>query len=215
ISPLSKTAAILVSGFSAASFSFLASNRGLYSKIGRRFTKEGTSSFLVALICASHIFNALGPCLASGSGNCGSSGSTTMCFFSRVHPLSLAFRPLGFWVAFGSASAGGVSIVTAFLSVVEDAVDVADFVEGWASVGLGSVCLAGGLGFKLGLLVKTGLAGPLASVFSEESFPPLLEFNPRIFFSSCIWECSLTSGAVGGGFISAFAIFSVIVFADG
>uniref|UniRef100_A0A3B4YTL5 Uncharacterized protein n=1 Tax=Stegastes partitus TaxID=144197 RepID=A0A3B4YTL5_9TELE len=143
ISPRSKTAAILVSGFSAASFSFLASNRGLYSKIGRRLTKEGTSagfsledffvsgSFLLLWICASHIFNALGPCLASASGNCGSSGSTTMCFFSRLHPLSLAFRPLGFWTAFGSAGDEVVSALTA-LSAVEDAVDVADFVEGSA-----------------------------------------------------------------------------------
>uniref|UniRef100_A0A3Q1HB75 Uncharacterized protein n=1 Tax=Acanthochromis polyacanthus TaxID=80966 RepID=A0A3Q1HB75_9TELE len=171
ISPLSKTAAILVSGFSAASFSFLASNLGLYSKIGRR--------------SASHIFNALGPCLFSSSGNCGSSGSTTMCFFSRVHPLSLAFRPLGFWVAFNSAGAGGVSVATAFLSVVEDAVDVADFVEGWASVGaavpksdfalmagfvtglLGATCLIVGLEGTVGLLTCTVLnVGLLISVGS-------------------------------------------------
>uniref|UniRef100_A0A3P9CBM7 Uncharacterized protein n=1 Tax=Maylandia zebra TaxID=106582 RepID=A0A3P9CBM7_9CICH len=98
ISPLSNTAAIFVSGFSTASFSFLASNRGLYSKIGRRLTNEGTSR------SASHIFS-----LASGSGNWGSSGSTTMCFFSRVQPLSLLLRPFGFWAAFCSLDEGDFS----------------------------------------------------------------------------------------------------------
>uniref|UniRef100_A0A669B7J0 Uncharacterized protein n=1 Tax=Oreochromis niloticus TaxID=8128 RepID=A0A669B7J0_ORENI len=118
ISPLSNTAAIFVSGFSTASFSFLASNRGLYSKIGRRLTNEGTSR------SASHIFS-----LASGSGNWGSSGSTTMCFFSRVQPLSLLLRPFGFWAAFCSLDEGDISAATSFLSAIEDAVDVTDFVE--------------------------------------------------------------------------------------
>uniref|UniRef100_A0A3B4GTQ3 Uncharacterized protein n=1 Tax=Pundamilia nyererei TaxID=303518 RepID=A0A3B4GTQ3_9CICH len=98
ISPLSNTAAIFVSGFSTASFSFLASNRGLYTDF---FLSE---SVLLALICASHIFS-----LASGSGNWGSSGSTTMCFFSRVQPLSLLLRPFGFWAAFCSLDEGDFS----------------------------------------------------------------------------------------------------------
>uniref|UniRef100_A0AAZ1XIE9 Uncharacterized protein n=1 Tax=Oreochromis aureus TaxID=47969 RepID=A0AAZ1XIE9_OREAU len=118
ISPLSNTAAIFVSGFSTASFSFLASNRGLYTDF---FLSE---SVLLALICASHIFS-----LASGSGNWGSSGSTTMCFFSRVQPLSLLLRPFGFWAAFCSLDEGDISAATSFLSAIEDAVDVTDFVE--------------------------------------------------------------------------------------
>uniref|UniRef100_A0A3P8PAK6 Uncharacterized protein n=1 Tax=Astatotilapia calliptera TaxID=8154 RepID=A0A3P8PAK6_ASTCA len=118
ISPLSNTAAIFVSGFSTASFSFLASNRGLYTDF---FLSE---SVLLALICASHIFS-----LASGSGNWGSSGSTTMCFFSRVQPLSLLLRPFGFWAAFCSLDEGDFSAATGFLSAIEDAVDVTDFVE--------------------------------------------------------------------------------------
>uniref|UniRef100_A0A672YCW1 Uncharacterized protein n=1 Tax=Sphaeramia orbicularis TaxID=375764 RepID=A0A672YCW1_9TELE len=134
IRPRSNTAAIFVSGFSAASLSFLASNRGLYSKMGRRLTKDGTSvgwslaaSFLsevpfLLLICSP-------PAL---SGNLGSSGSTTMCFLSRVHPLSLPFRPLGFM---GSAVDEGrfLSATDFFSSAAEDAVDVADFVEGSAT----------------------------------------------------------------------------------
>uniref|UniRef100_A0A671S0C2 Uncharacterized protein n=1 Tax=Sinocyclocheilus anshuiensis TaxID=1608454 RepID=A0A671S0C2_9TELE len=58
--------------------------------MGRRWTKDGTnwpslffcspSSVLLLCIC---------------SGKLGPSGSTTMCFFSLVQPLSLAFRPLG------------------------------------------------------------------------------------------------------------------------
>uniref|UniRef100_A0AAY4C8S9 Secreted protein n=1 Tax=Denticeps clupeoides TaxID=299321 RepID=A0AAY4C8S9_9TELE len=67
-------------GFSAASFSFLASNPFLCLSL---------SSFLAC---------------ASASGKFGSSGSTTMCFFSRVQPLNLAFKPLGFNDALDFAS---------------------------------------------------------------------------------------------------------------
>uniref|UniRef100_A0A8C1GRV8 Uncharacterized protein n=1 Tax=Cyprinus carpio TaxID=7962 RepID=A0A8C1GRV8_CYPCA len=59
------------------------------------------SSVLFLCICfiitASHIFVALGSSFfftTSYSGKLGASGSATMCFFSLVQPLSLAFRPL-------------------------------------------------------------------------------------------------------------------------
>uniref|UniRef100_A0A3Q2QJ27 Uncharacterized protein n=1 Tax=Fundulus heteroclitus TaxID=8078 RepID=A0A3Q2QJ27_FUNHE len=120
-SPISKAAAILVIGFSAASFSFLASKRGLYSKIGSRLTNDGTTRR------ASHIFNALG--LSPGSGNLGSSGSTTMCFFSRVHPLSFPFRPFGFWIGFCSMEDADVPSGSNFFLVTEDAIDVVDFMK--------------------------------------------------------------------------------------
>uniref|UniRef100_A0A3Q3Q3D7 Transmembrane protein n=1 Tax=Monopterus albus TaxID=43700 RepID=A0A3Q3Q3D7_MONAL len=146
-------------GFSTASLSFLASKRGLYSRTGRRLTKEGTStwlslhafflseSFLEAFIWrASHIFNALGPSVsASGSGNSGSSGSTTMCFLSRVHPLRLPLRPFCFWAAFSSADEGDVAAIITFLSAVENAVDVTDFMEGLAAES--SNCVAEALVF--------------------------------------------------------------------
>uniref|UniRef100_A0A8C6KMS2 Uncharacterized protein n=1 Tax=Nothobranchius furzeri TaxID=105023 RepID=A0A8C6KMS2_NOTFU len=119
ISPISKMDAIFDRGFSAASFSFLASKRGLYNKTGRRLTKEGTADwsslddffFSGSFLSASHIFT-----FASGSGNVGSSGSTTMCFFSLVHPLSLPLRPFGFWVAFGR-EAGVAESITASLTM--------------------------------------------------------------------------------------------------
>uniref|UniRef100_A0A8C4NSN2 Uncharacterized protein n=1 Tax=Dicentrarchus labrax TaxID=13489 RepID=A0A8C4NSN2_DICLA len=196
ISPFSNTAAIFVSGFSAASLSFLASKRGLYNKIGRR---------------ASHIFNALGP---SFCGNSGSSGSTTMCFLSLDHPLSLPFRPFSFGAALGSADEGDVSVLMAFLSV-EDAVDVADFVEGstaWASFGAAVV-----------LVLSLNPVFLLVSVFSEESFPSLLEFVARLVFILCFSECTFTSALLArtevslvvGDFISALEIFSLIDLAEG
>uniref|UniRef100_A0A3B3WM69 Uncharacterized protein n=1 Tax=Poecilia mexicana TaxID=48701 RepID=A0A3B3WM69_9TELE len=178
ISPISKAAAILFSGFSAASFSFLALNRGLYSKTGSRLTNDGSAawssldaffvseSFLLELIwciifslveniwkrSASHIFSALGPslfCITSwfiswsaglsmGSGNLGSSGSTTMCFLSLVHPLSFPLRPFSFWVGFCSVDELDVPSTSDFFSVAEDAVDVVDFVkDSTAGVSLG------------------------------------------------------------------------------
>uniref|UniRef100_A0A3B3V3M4 Uncharacterized protein n=1 Tax=Poecilia latipinna TaxID=48699 RepID=A0A3B3V3M4_9TELE len=199
ISPISKAAAILFSGFSAASFSFLALNRGLYSKTGSRLTNDGSAawssldaffvseSFLLELIwciifslveniwkrSASHIFSALGPSLfcitswfiswsaggmsimlsvipslpigvtkglSTGSGNLGSSGSTTMCFLSLVHPLSFPLRPFSFWVGFCSVDELDVPSTSDFFSVAEDAVDVVDFVkDSTAGVSLGII----------------------------------------------------------------------------
>lgn len=45
-----------------------------------------------------------------------------MCFLSRVHPLSLAFNPLGLITAF-------VFSAMFFMSAVEDTVNVGDFIE--------------------------------------------------------------------------------------
>uniref|UniRef100_A0A665WTB1 Uncharacterized protein n=1 Tax=Echeneis naucrates TaxID=173247 RepID=A0A665WTB1_ECHNA len=202
ISPLSNTAAIFDSGFSAASLSFLASKRGLR---------------------ASHIFN-----LASGSGNAGSSGSTTMCFLSRVHPLSFPFRPFGFRVGLASTDGVGVSAVTAFLEV-EDAVDVVDFVQdsaAGASVGEGaalafrqSLSLMGRFVFSKGLLVLcVKWAETFASLAIAESCPSLLEFE-SMFVLTCGWECTCASWAdialAVDDFISGFGVLSVTNVAEG
>uniref|UniRef100_A0A8C6WWJ5 Uncharacterized protein n=1 Tax=Neogobius melanostomus TaxID=47308 RepID=A0A8C6WWJ5_9GOBI len=82
----------LLMGFSAASFSLRASKRGCFMM--RSFVENMWKSR------ASHILRALGTglgldsCSGSVSGNCGSSESTTMCFFRRIHPLTLDPRPL-------------------------------------------------------------------------------------------------------------------------
>uniref|UniRef100_A0A3Q2ZQ36 Uncharacterized protein n=1 Tax=Kryptolebias marmoratus TaxID=37003 RepID=A0A3Q2ZQ36_KRYMA len=171
INPISKADAIFASGFSAASFSFLASNRGLYNKIGRRLTKDGSAAgssledFFLSksslLICASHIFR-------------------TLIIFSslRVHPLSLPFRPFSFWVAFGSVDVGNVPSVTAFFSVTEDAVDVADFVEGstaGASFGA-AVPLTGGLVSVVAVLGKIPFTAGTFDIFDRSKWE-LLSFG--------------------------------------
>uniref|UniRef100_A0A4W3ILN3 Uncharacterized protein n=1 Tax=Callorhinchus milii TaxID=7868 RepID=A0A4W3ILN3_CALMI len=78
------TLAILFSGLAAASFSFLASNRGLKRRSGRRLVNGvACGCFVPFSWMASHIFVAR----SSGSGNCGGSSSTTMCFLRRLQPL--------------------------------------------------------------------------------------------------------------------------------
>uniref|UniRef100_A0A3Q3W5C9 Uncharacterized protein n=1 Tax=Mola mola TaxID=94237 RepID=A0A3Q3W5C9_MOLML len=211
ISPISNTVAILVSGLSAASLSFLASKRGQYNNIGKRLTKDGTSvwlsleaflsseSFLLTLICSDGLSSPF-------SGNLGSSCSTTMCFFSRVHPLSLPFRPFPFSAALGSADELVVSAFSVFLSV-EDAVDVIDSVEGLtpgASVGAASlfaVVFTGLLSFStISVTFSLCCISEFKLTFTrgeEELVGPLLSFRHGIVFSAALCVC--TSPALGVG----------------
>uniref|UniRef100_A0A3B1J507 Uncharacterized protein n=1 Tax=Astyanax mexicanus TaxID=7994 RepID=A0A3B1J507_ASTMX len=122
---LSNAVAILVRGFAAASFSFRASNRGLYRRMGRRCAKDGTCpglSFDVFVLSASDLLAFISGVLISlsRSGNCGSSGSTIMCFFRRVQPLSFDFRTLGFWVSLGFSLGSFSATSVLFFSVVSE-----------------------------------------------------------------------------------------------
>uniref|UniRef100_A0A3B3V3E7 Uncharacterized protein n=1 Tax=Poecilia latipinna TaxID=48699 RepID=A0A3B3V3E7_9TELE len=129
IRPISNTTEIFDTGLEAASFSFLASNLGLKSNTGSLNANEGTSFcsllfssfFSSSLLTASHILVAFGVSMSLGvtkpvSGNFGSSCSTTMCFFSRNHPLGFDFMPFDFCMTLRrDAAAAGESLVP-FLS---------------------------------------------------------------------------------------------------
>uniref|UniRef100_A0A3Q2P6K5 Uncharacterized protein n=1 Tax=Fundulus heteroclitus TaxID=8078 RepID=A0A3Q2P6K5_FUNHE len=102
IRPISNTTEIFVTGLDAASFSFLASNLGLKSNTGSLNANEGISfcSSLFSSLFSSSLFffSSLWSCPGTSackpaSGNVGSSCSTTMCFFSRDHPLIFDFIP--------------------------------------------------------------------------------------------------------------------------
>uniref|UniRef100_A0A673IFE7 Uncharacterized protein n=1 Tax=Sinocyclocheilus rhinocerous TaxID=307959 RepID=A0A673IFE7_9TELE len=182
MSPISKTVAIFVAGREAASLSRLASNRGLYRRIGKQCANEGISSdffcsasiffcssVLLASICciifslveniwkrtASHIFAALGESLLSWLSLDLASPSSASSFFSTAGLISCWGLDFAFTL---STFSGSVSFVLrSFLS---------------------SFGLASGL--------TTSLTSPLSGVFSEEaasSFCFLILSNKDIFAS--------------------------------
>uniref|UniRef100_A0A8B9HIF5 Uncharacterized protein n=1 Tax=Astyanax mexicanus TaxID=7994 RepID=A0A8B9HIF5_ASTMX len=93
--------------------------------MGRRCAKDGTCpglSFDVFVLSASDLLAFISGVLISlsRSGNCGSSGSTIMCFFRRVQPLSFDFRTLGFWVSLGFSLGSFSATSVLFFSVVSE-----------------------------------------------------------------------------------------------
>uniref|UniRef100_A0AAY5JWL1 Uncharacterized protein n=1 Tax=Esox lucius TaxID=8010 RepID=A0AAY5JWL1_ESOLU len=168
ISPLSNTADIFTSGFSAASFSFLALNRGLYSRSGRRFAKEGTTSssssfyeseVLLALICCNiaslwSLTSADTPPVLLWSVAFLlslaylDSSSTTMCFFSRDQPPNLAIRPLGIFADLVIVSM--VGSVEDFILLLGILAGVSSGEEFWEALG-SELCCGNGLASAAGL----------------------------------------------------------------
>uniref|UniRef100_A0A8C2GET1 Uncharacterized protein n=1 Tax=Cyprinus carpio TaxID=7962 RepID=A0A8C2GET1_CYPCA len=199
MSPISKTVAIFVAGREAASFSRLASNRGLYRRIGKRCANVGISS---VFFCSASIFFCSSVLLASicllagmsffdedsASGNLGSSASTTMCFLRRDQPLSFDFMPFGFCITFkrGSAVREEPSSPSSFFST-------AGLISCWGldfaftlSTFSGSVSFVLRSFWSSSSGLTTSLTSPLSGVFSEEvasSFCFLILSNKDIFAS--------------------------------
>uniref|UniRef100_A0A3B3X3I7 Uncharacterized protein n=1 Tax=Poecilia mexicana TaxID=48701 RepID=A0A3B3X3I7_9TELE len=197
IRPISNTTEIFDTGLEAASFSFLASNLGLKSNTGSLNANEGTSFcsllfssfFSSSLLTASHILVAFGVSMSLEpvSGNFGSSCSTTMCFFSRNHPLGFDFMPFDFCITLRrDAAAAGESSVP-FLSGL--------------SVEHGSV-----LSFVFLSVNSTGEVGSAGSDF-ELSFPRLISDTGVTRWVSNVGVTLLTSAFGPAPFTSDVGVF--------
>uniref|UniRef100_A0A3B3RBI7 Uncharacterized protein n=1 Tax=Paramormyrops kingsleyae TaxID=1676925 RepID=A0A3B3RBI7_9TELE len=208
ISPNSNTVNIFVVGLEAASFSFL---RNTNDGISSVFLAVFSSSLLLAFICYSKpgsvgffcpsVFSSWSTSFLdsdSGSGNFGSSGSTTMCFLSLDQALTLDFKPFVFGIVFGKPSPSGSDLSPVPLFPLDDtSPDVVVTVKVANKSGLT-------LGFsKTGVFARgvwyEGVLGRLATEISRVGVVPLFSsaMDATIFLISDVGVAPLFTSDVG------------------